>query len=177
MINGIQLITHMPLFAVNFPTFVFEVLKQIIQIAIFDIPYLDADTLFGGWLIDLPDDDQIEVIDSQTHEVNNDLKATFEELGYESRFVSRTMGSVYVVICGIALQLIIFALILPFTGKFRILLWLKRWMEKNNLLWGAVIRTLIEACLELFFACRIALNYLYAHWEDRRTFWENAEFV
>ena len=67
LINGIQIITHMPLFAIQLPTFVYEILKQIIQIAIFDIPYLDFDTIFGSF-VELPEEDSIYI------EGNDELK-------------------------------------------------------------------------------------------------------
>ena len=88
----------MPLFAIEFPDFVLLTLKEIIQIAIFDIPYLDADTLFGGWLVKLPEDDKLDIRDKATGEHDADLVQTFETLGYESRFISRTMGSVFVIV-------------------------------------------------------------------------------
>ena len=90
----------MPLFAIQFPDYVVEVLKEIIQIAIFDIPYVDSETIFGGWLIDLSEDDEIEITD-ETGESSEELKSTFETIGYDSRYIDRTMGSVYVIIVGI----------------------------------------------------------------------------
>ena len=53
----------------------------------------------GGWAVELPDEDSIDVINLETGEENEYLKSIFEELGYESRYISRTMGSVYLVMC------------------------------------------------------------------------------
>ena len=77
----------MPLFAIQFPDYVFEVLKQIIEIANFDIPYIDVESIFGGWLIEFPEDDSLEIINAETREPSEELQTTFEEIGYESRYI------------------------------------------------------------------------------------------
>ena len=104
------------MYSIRFPNFVLEVLKKIIAIAVFDIPYLDADTIFGGWLINLPENDSIDIIENKqnTEESYQKLEETFEALGYESRYLSRTMGSVYLVLIGIFFSLLTFIALKPF---------------------------------------------------------------
>ena len=46
MINGLQLIVHLPLVNLLFPGNVMEVVSAIISVATFDIPYVDMEHIF-----------------------------------------------------------------------------------------------------------------------------------
>jgi len=47
MINGLQLFTHMPLFNVIIPPLAMKLVKTTINIATFDIPYINVPDIFG----------------------------------------------------------------------------------------------------------------------------------
>jgi len=47
MINGLQLFTHMPLFRVTIPPLAMKLVTTIINIATFDIPYINIKDIFG----------------------------------------------------------------------------------------------------------------------------------
>ena len=63
------------------------------------------------------------------------------------------MGSVYIVIIITIAFLLTYLAIKPFTHKVKIFRKMRDYFKRNNLLWGFVIRTLLEASLELAFAC------------------------
>ena len=62
MINGLQLIVHMPLLNVNFPQNAFIIVSKIVMVACFDIPYLDinsiSEAIFGP-ILDPPIEDSV----------------------------------------------------------------------------------------------------------------------
>ena len=47
MINGMQIIVHLPAMNVDFPFNVMKVVDEIVKIATFDIPYLDIDSILA----------------------------------------------------------------------------------------------------------------------------------
>ena len=47
MINGLQIIVHCPTFALEFPPAILEVVKSLLQVATFDLPMVNIDTLTG----------------------------------------------------------------------------------------------------------------------------------
>jgi hypothetical protein len=57
LINGMQIMVHMPLFKIKFPDITMVLIKQIQQIATFDIPYLNVPDIFGEEV--LPEIDEI----------------------------------------------------------------------------------------------------------------------
>ena len=67
-------------------------------------------------------------------------------------------------------------MIKPFVHRVKLLQKLQNFFLKHDLVWGAVIRTLLEASLELFFACSLSLRYLLQHWDDTRTQDETVSF-
>jgi hypothetical protein len=57
MINGMQLIVHVPLFAVKIPDSTMSVTGVLIEIATFDVPYLSLLEIFGEK--SLPDPEEV----------------------------------------------------------------------------------------------------------------------
>jgi hypothetical protein len=51
MINGIQFIIHIPTINLDFPGNAFLTLKQLIMVATFELPYMNAGALNGAWKI------------------------------------------------------------------------------------------------------------------------------
>ena len=47
MINGLQLIVHLPSMNIDFPENAMGVTENILSVATFDIPYLDLETITG----------------------------------------------------------------------------------------------------------------------------------
>ena len=45
MINGLQLLVHLPLINLLFPENVMSIVSAVISVATFEIPFVDADTL------------------------------------------------------------------------------------------------------------------------------------
>ena len=85
MINGMQVMVHLPSLAVNFPGNAMIVVEQILVIATFDIPYLDIETLsFGYWA--LSEDDSI-FSDLEGDQVDQMIES-FDSLSYGSRYMS-----------------------------------------------------------------------------------------
>jgi len=58
MINGMQILVHMPVFNVQFPAVSFLVVGKIVEVATFDIPYVESDYVFGN-VVTLSEDDSI----------------------------------------------------------------------------------------------------------------------
>jgi len=50
MLNGMQILVHIPVFNVQFPAVAFLVVGKIITVATFDIPYVESDTIFGSFV-------------------------------------------------------------------------------------------------------------------------------
>ena len=57
MINGMQMIVHVPLFAVKIPESAMSVTAILIEVATFDLPYLSMLEIFGKK--SLPKSDQV----------------------------------------------------------------------------------------------------------------------
>jgi hypothetical protein len=78
MINGMQFIIHLPCLNVEFPQSAFEVIKKILMVATFDIPYLNMETVKKVYK--LPEEDSIF-----DHPDQNNIRSNFEQLGYASK--------------------------------------------------------------------------------------------
>jgi len=58
MVNGMQILGHLPVFNVQFPAVSFLVVTKIVEVATFDIPYVESDYVFGN-VVTLSEDDSI----------------------------------------------------------------------------------------------------------------------
>ena len=109
MINGMQVLVHMPIFAADVPTTSMIVVNAILSVATFDLPKINmADiTHYIGWLFgseglfDLgPRDDENGLVEELPvdPDINDGLLGeTLSSVGYGSRFTSENMGSVFIV--------------------------------------------------------------------------------
>jgi len=91
MINGLQVPIHFPILNVKFPETTDGVIETLLGVAKFDIPYVDLESMFGGWLIDLPEDHDF------TH-AKADLVERLDSLELSSRLASVNLGSVFIAI-------------------------------------------------------------------------------
>ena len=64
MINSMQILIHMSLFNVSFPSNASLVTSSVIMVATFDIPYVNVDDMFGE-VVALPEEEQVL---EETHE-------------------------------------------------------------------------------------------------------------
>ena len=118
MINPLQILVHTRLFNVKFPSNASLITSSIITVATFDIPYVNVDAILGKVTllskkeeIDKPDvfhDDSASVAE---------LKGGLEELGYGSRFIGRTMGSIYIFIIITTGGLLLMMCLMPIKTK------------------------------------------------------------
>lgn len=83
MINGIQLLVHLPILAVDFPIFSQIFIDQLITIATFDL--IDTDGMFDD-LFEIPADPE-ETIPPQ-----------FYNVGYQSNFLIKDLGLSWIVL-------------------------------------------------------------------------------
>lgn len=92
MINGMQFIIHIPALNVDFPSNAFVVIEKIIMVATFDIPYVTFETI--GFMFKLPVNGAAILTDPK----ESNIKASLEQLGYSSAYMSNNLGSVFVII-------------------------------------------------------------------------------
>lgn len=129
-------------------------LKQLINIATFELPYINLQALHGKW----------RVIEGEVlMDMPPNVVSSMQQLGYNDPNISNTMGTVYVVTQAAIIGLLLILITLPlacFTwiGKAN------KWLRKR-LVWNFVIRLLLEECLETTFA--VALTYKYSRFTKR----------
>ena len=73
-----------------------------------------------------------------------------DSLGYESRYISRIMGSIYMLILLTTVGLIVMLLLLTIKSRLKWALTPFRKL-KEILLWNYIIRLIFEVCIELTF--------------------------
>jgi len=105
MINGIQFIVHIPCINLEFPTNAFLLLKQLIAVATFELPYMNAGALKGNLRIH-----KVEVLT----DVPSNLVQSMDQLGYNDNNISDTMGTAYVITQATLLGLMLILVTLPF---------------------------------------------------------------
>ena len=156
MINGMQFIIHLPAINVEFPSNAMVVVKKILLVATFDIPYVTMESL--PKVFPLPTDDDILIRDDQQN-----IKASFDELGYGSAYSSNNLGSVYILALIIGFGLIL-SVLLSCCTRFTFARWLHTKI-KNALYWNFVIRFILEAALEISFCAYF--NFYYGEFKIR----------
>jgi len=114
------MIVHVPLFNIFFPEDAMAVMAAIIQIAVFDIPYVEMKYVFGeesyrdADVIFMEDPAQLDYDyihgNFSKDEVMDHLFEKLNDLDYESHYLSRNMGSLFLlsVLLILGLFLIIF---------------------------------------------------------------------
>jgi len=110
MINGMQILVHLPILNVEFPAVSFLVVSQIVSVATFDIPYVNMDDMFGKFIKLSEDDGIFEDEDAIGRE---NLVEALDQLGYSSRYLARVMGSVYITIIVTIIALFLILIIYP----------------------------------------------------------------
>ena len=116
------------------------------MVATFDIPFVDADTIFSP-LYSLPAEADYPI--AKTKE-NSQMVEALDSLGYSSRYFGRVMGSVYIFMILTTLGLLLMLVFLAIKSSFSCA---KRLYDKlyETLLWNHIIRLVFEACIELTF--------------------------
>lgn len=148
LINGMQFIIHLPAINSAFPQNAFLVIGKIIIVATFDIPFVTLESI--PEYFPLPDDDDI-----LNKEDQQNIKASLNELGYESAYTSTNLGSMYLIIliCGAGL---IIQWVASYYTYFPCGFKTSRYL-KAQLHWNFVIRLLLEGSLEIAFCAYINL--------------------
>lgn len=126
-------------------------LKALIGIATFDIPYVEMGSVSSYKVI--------EEDESSLSDMPESLLENLDELGYDSAVLSKTMGSVFVFTLVTIIALIVIVLTdpvmqLPFQWSRRTNLWLS-----NFLCWNFVIRLIFEGALESTFSVWLCFKY------------------
>ena len=147
-INGMQFVIHLPTFNINLPGNGYKVMENIAMIATFDIPYVNLESL--PKIYQVPD---VQVLIGYPKNVVDQMGI----LGYNSAYISTTMGSQYLLLLLTFLGLLLIVLTLPFRsssccGKTN------TWLRKK-LLWNWIIRFLLQSVLELGFGLILMFRY------------------
>lgn len=105
MINGIQFFIHIPCLNLDFPANSFLVLKQLIAIATFELPYVNLEeALKGKWKVN-----EDEVLT----DLPPNVVQSMDQLGYNNPNISVTMGTVYIITLATILGLLVILITLP----------------------------------------------------------------
>ena len=139
------------------------IVNEILQVATFDFPYINMEEMFGKDLWVAGDDVSI-LTDLPDNEL---LTSGMGSLGFESRMLSKNLGSVFIImLLSFALLGVIgFIELLSKSGAFetftkpgnrgsRLLNYLKK-----KYLWNYYIRLFFESCLELIIATWLGIKY------------------
>jgi hypothetical protein len=153
MIGGVQLMISIPLLAVNFPANANMLVNNLLMIANFDIPYFNMDDILGPTLWNLGDDDSV------LGDMTNDgaLIGRLSELGYNTRYLSRFMGSVYIIMVGSICILLVIGL-LQLCKKNKHLGKIESYLNKK-FLWNFYISLVSQPTLELTISGYFNLKY------------------
>ena len=157
MINGLQLIVHLPAVNVNFPTNVMVVSEEILKVATFDIPFLDTQniTTLLNHTLGMP---ILESPDSEVpFEEQGDLAERIDQLGYGSSYLTTNLGTMFLMIVLTFLGFCSLIVLWPLNkikriNKLRVKL-------DRNLKWNFTIRLFLEGLLETTFSAFITLKF------------------
>lgn len=89
---------NLPLLAIDFPGIASTVMGGLLLITNFDFPYIDADNffgLFGEGFWDLGPDSMDTVLLDKPNSLL--LQSGYDIMGYNTRYISRFLGSVFIV--------------------------------------------------------------------------------
>ena len=147
-INGMQFVIHLPTLNINLPGNGHAVMKNIAMVATFDIPYVNLESV--PQIYKVPES---KVLIGYPENVVEQM----DILGYNSAYISTTMGSQYLFLLLTFAGLLMIGLTLPFRsrsccGKTN------TWLQKK-LLWNWIIRFLLESVLELGFGLILMFRY------------------
>lgn len=83
---------NLPLLGIDFAANALMIMTNLLIVANFDIPFVNMDDIFGPDLWDLGNDDSV-----LTELPNSDLlQAGYNNLGYNTRYIVRFLGSVFI---------------------------------------------------------------------------------
>jgi hypothetical protein len=99
-----QFIIHLPTLNINLPGNGYIVMKNIAMVATFSIPYVSLETIKTYKLT------EVEILTDYPSNVKDQM----ELLGYNSAYISVTLGPAYVVLFFTLLGLLLIILTLPF---------------------------------------------------------------
>lgn len=137
LINGLQLIVHLPLVAqATFPEFTNDVFLVIISIAQFDLIDTEAWIYKGIFGIEIPDDYETLHLNSTT------------KVGYGSTYTMLNLGTLHLIFLIMVVQCILLCICSPCYSIFGSCRNKAQGM-KNSLYWNAFLRLILEASLEL----------------------------
>ena len=156
MINGVQILVHLPAFHLIFPANSLIIVTSIFTIATFDIPYLNVNAFSGGNFVTAEETSIMGGDESyQKGGENYHIKeraatmSMLEQLSYGNRYMSENLGSVYLMI----LITCVFLCMIVLLSICRFIPVCRKVVEKlkKKLVWNHCIRLIVEGCLELFF--------------------------
>lgn len=154
MINGLQIVMHLPTINLSFPEIAFVVVDKLMGVFTFDIPNVEFKVLF-------PESVQPPAYDAVFSDIEDEkvmqLQENLEILGYGSAYITVTLGSFFIIfmITGLGLILIVICRPLEFVktvSKFR------KWLM-NKLLWNFVLLMLIESSIITVFSFILTIRY------------------
>lgn len=145
-----------PMLALSFPANASIVIGFLLSIANFDFPYVNAKTLFGAvgiWNLGENSSDLLQNIP------NNDLlKNNLNGQGFDSKYFSEIMGSLFLAILLKTIGLILIPIMYicrnssPKIAKMRLKL-------KKKLLWNFGILLVLEGLVPMLFGCYLNIAY------------------
>lgn len=164
MINGMQLLVHIACFQIVIPEEAASLLSMLIDVATFDIPLLATPDIFGsdqypGMAQDDDDDGEVFIGDYEEDKGTLMLLENMGNLGYSSHYMAVIMGSIYVFMFITVLGF----MLMPFTTIVRRLHPRIASFDaklKAFFLWNWCIRLILEAALELSFACMLGMYFI-----------------
>ena len=158
MINGIQMIVHVPLFNVKFPESATTITAALIDVATFDIPYFDVISIFGEKNLRNHTEIFKKDIFADNDADKSHLELELDHLGYSSHYLSVCLGSVYLTMVGSILLLILIVLLYPLKNVRQALFVQNK--LKSWLCWNFIIRLLLQASLEISFAVLLNIPFM-----------------
>ena len=159
MINGLQLIVHLPLVNVNFPQNAFIIVEKILSVATFDVPYVDlnslSDFVVGPEVLTPPIEDGI--LDDYPEGTEN-LSEQLDELSYGSSYSTTNLGTMGFFLFATFTGFVVIVILIPFK-KIRGVGKVKNKLD-SKLKWNFTIRLFLEGMLEISFSAVITIRYV-----------------
>ena len=163
-INGMQFVIHLPTLNINLPGNGYTVMKNIAMVATFDIPYVNLESVPKIYKVS-----DVKVLTGYPENIVEQM----EILGYNSAYISTTMGSQYLFLLMTIFGLLLIVITLPFKSRTTCCGNTNRWLRKK-LLWNWIIRFLLESALEIGFG--LILLFRYGE-RDKQYPWTIVDFI
>jgi len=144
----------MPIFDVKVPENAQVLISGLTDVATFDLPYINVVSIFGEKYFPNINDTFID------EDGKEELIKRLEPVGYDSHYLAKILGSIYIFMLLTVVCLIIIVILEPIKKSVGIA---RKIQQKliDFFCWNFIMRLLIETCIEIQFAIQLKRPYFW----------------